>query len=257
MRDFTVNSYTIAHYAKDYIATSLQSVYPAVDKSLIFYTPHPSHGHAVDVKPIESRQDIQDAILEYPAITDKVLWYETDIWQEGQQRDYALSVASASAQLIAVVDYDEVWGNGVLERVLEHVWQANSARRWLLNFSRHFWRSFNWAATDDNWPVRIIDTRHSEGVAYIPKELGEVWHFGYAIETKTLLYKLAIHGHRDELRPNWFEEKWQAWPPVDDCHPTNGRKENGEGWWNPEPFDKWQLPEIMYSHPFFNLERIE
>lgn len=250
-----VHSYSIVHYGRDYLSHSLKSVSKLVDKSIIFFTPHPSHGHRADVPPVETREEIMSSI---PANEwDKIIWYDTDnFWQEGQQRDYAVSVASQGADLVLVLDYDEVYSYPVLSAILNYVYQSNSARNWLVNMT-HFWRSFGYVCKDENWPVRIIDTRHSKGMGYVPTELGPIWHFGYAIKTETLLYKLAIHGHKDELRPGWYEEKWQAWPPVEDCHPTNGRKENGEGWWNPQPFDRYSLPEFMYQHPYFNLTKIE
>lgn len=256
MRDYITNSLTVLHYGKSYLSHSLRSIAPVVDRSFVFYTPHPSHGHASNLPPIESRDELMSSI---PANEwDKLTWVDTnDFWQEGRQRDFALRVASESADLVLTVDYDEIWPVDTLTNVLDYIWQANSARQWLLNFSGHFWRSFNWICKDEGWPVRVIDTRHSSGLAYIPKELGNVWHFGYAISSDVLRYKLSCHGHKDELRPNWFEDKWQAWPPVEDCHPTNGRKENGEGWWNPEPFDKYQLPQVLHSHPYFSMDKIE
>jgi len=91
----------------------------------------------------------------------------------------------------------------------------------------------------------------------VPRTLGPIYHFGYAVTDETMAYKWRIHGHKDELRPGWLDGKWQAWPPEDDCHPTNGRKTDGTGWWNPEPFDKWQLPELLRGHPYWDLERVE
>ena len=187
----------------------------------------------------------------------KLTWVDTDdFWQEGQQRDYALRVASEGADLVLVQDYDEIYSEVVLERVLDHVWKQDAARRWLINFS-HLWKSFSYLCRDNNWPVRIIDTRHDDGLGYVPKECGDIHHFGYAITDRVMAYKLAIHGHKDELRLNWFGEKWQAWPPVEDCHPTNGKNDEGIGWWNPEPYDKRLLPYVLRDHPWYNVERIE
>lgn len=251
-----ITSYSIVHYGSSYLQYALRSVRQLVDHSYILYTPHASHGHKTDAKPIESRDEIMSSI---PAdLWDKITWIDTDgFWHEGQQRDYALSVASANADIVINLDYDEIWHYSTLKNVLNYVWEVNGARNHLLNFTGHFWRSFNYICKDENWPVRIIDTRHSKGIGYIPTELGPVWHFGYAVSDAVMRYKWLCHGHKDELRPGWYEEKWQAWPPVEDCHPTNGRKENGEGWWNPEPFDRYLLPEFMWSHPYFNLERID
>jgi hypothetical protein len=188
---------------------------------------------------------------------DKLTWVDTnDFWMEGRQRDFALRVASEGADLVLVLDYDEVWHEDVLRNILNHVWQENKARQWLINFS-HIWRSFSFVCRDDAWPVRIIDTRHDDGVAYISRNFGPIYHMGYCVSDAVLNYKLSCHGHKDELRPGWLENKWQAWPPVEDCHPTNGRKTDGTGWWNPEPFDRQQLPGVLHSHPYWNLERVE
>ena len=188
---------------------------------------------------------------------DKLTWVDTEnFWYEGHQRDYALSVASEGADLVLVLDYDEIWPQQTLVNVLNHVWRENKARQWLINFS-HLWRSFGYIIHDDAWPVRVFDLRHNDGLAYVPRELGPIYHFGYAVTDEIMRYKWLCHGHKDELRPGWLDNQWQTWPPVDDCHPTNGRKNDGTGWWNPEPFDRQQLPEIMRSHPYWDVERIE
>lgn len=250
-----IHSLTIVHYGSVYLSYALRSVNPVVERSFIFYTPHPSHGHRIDAPPIESREQIMASI---PADEwDKLTWIDTDnFWYEGHQRDYALSVAGENADLVLVVDYDEVWPAETLTAVINHVWRENKTRQWLLNLS-HLWRSFNYIIRDDAWPVRIFDLRHDSGLAYVPRELGPVYHFGYAVSDEVMKYKWLCHGHKDELRPDWFETKWAAWPPVDDCHPTNGRKTDGTGWWNPEPFDRQELPEVLHSHPYFDRERIE
>jgi len=256
MRDYNVYSYTIVHYGYDYIGYSLKSIGSLVDRLYVFWTSHPSHGHRTDIEPIETAKDITDQFIPM-GIRGKVEWLETDIWNEGQQRDYAVqTLQNDNADLILVVDYDEIHHPHVLDKALNHVWQMNGARNWLINFT-HMWRSFNYACTDANWPVRIIDTRHSGGTGYVPKELGDIYHMGYAITDKVLRYKLSIHGHKDELRPNWYDEKWLAWPPVDDCHPTNGKNDEGIGWWNPKPFDKRELPYVLHSHPYWNLDLIK
>lgn len=252
-----VESYHVIHYGVDYLPWSLRSVYDQVDRLNIFFTPHPSHGHGTNAPPPETRQQLFDAAYQYDP-QGKIYWYDVDhIWNEGQQRDYAVAMCQHNgAQIIVVCDYDEIWHDYVLDRALSHVRQTNGARNWLVNMV-HFWKSFNFACRDANWPVRIIDTRHQGGTGYVDKEFGDIYHFGYAITNRVMSYKMQIHGHRNELRPNWYEKKWQAWPPVEDCHPTNGRKEDGTGWWNPEPFDKRTLPALMRGHPFYDLERID
>ncbi len=248
-------SYSIVHYGIDYLSHSLRSIYDLMDELHILYNSHPSHGHKTDIRPIESREQLLEVAYTYDP-QHKIIWHDTDFWNEGQQRDYAIQLLdSRGVDLITVLDYDEVWYDYVLDRALQHVWNLNATRNNLINF-RHAWRSFNFMCDDQNWPVRIIDTRHSGGIGYVPKELGDIYHMGYAVTDKVMRYKWECHGHKDELRPDWYEDKWQAWPPVDDCHPTNGKNDDGVGWWNPKPFDKRELPYVLHSHPFFNLERI-
>lgn len=246
-----IQSYTVLHYGADYLSYALRSVYDRVSQLHVIYTPIPSHGHGTDRQPPESRNELVKAAFRYNP-DSKIKWYDIDwIHQEGQQRDYAVQICRQNrADLILVVDCDEVWPADTLTAALNHVWQANSARNWLINFS-HFWRSFNYVCKDNNWPVRIIDLRHNAGTGYISTDFGDIYHFGYAVTDKIMSYKWAIHGHKGELRPSWWD-KWRAWPPAEDCHPTNDNN-----WWMPQPFDKGKLPDFMYSHPFYNLGRIE
>jgi len=255
-----IHSYTIVHYGADYLGYALRSIYDNVDLIHVIFTPHPSHGYRVDIPPIESKEQIQQSI---PAeILDKVHWYEMEgIYQEGQQRDHALRICrEAGADIVLVVDCDEVWPSETLRLFLSFVtlnYQGGLNRNYLVNMV-HLWRSFNWCCRDENWPVRVIDlTTDNDRTVYIPRELGEVYHFGYAVRDQVMQYKWKIHGHRDELRPGWLDNEWQWCPPQENVHPTNERNNEGVGFWNPEPFDKRELPLFMRQHPFYGLERIE
>jgi hypothetical protein len=246
-----VHSLTILHYGKDYLGYALRSIYHSVDQLHIFYTPTPSHGHSADVPPIETKKELQAAAYAYDP-DDKVRWYDViGLRHEGEQRDLALAtVEAAGAELVLVVDCDEVWRSDIVDVFLKHA-SESFTRNHLVNMF-HFWRSFNWACHDDGWPVRIINLKHSDGTSYMPKDWGKVFHFGYAVTNQIMWYKWQIHGHKSELRPNWFSTHWSAWPPPDDCHPTNDKN-----FWMPKTFDKSQLPVFMAEHPFYNLEKIE
>jgi hypothetical protein len=251
-----VHSLTILHYGADYLSYALRSVYHNVDQLHIFYTPTPSHGHSTNTPPIETKEQLLQAAYAYNP-DEKVRWYDMlGVTQEGPQRDLALrTVQAAGAELVVVVDYDEIWGNGVLEEVLYQIYNDGTARNNLVNMV-HLWRSFNWCCRDEGWPVRIIDLRqNNDNVLYIPKEF-DIYHFGYAVTNQIINYKWQIHGHKNEMRPGWLEDVWAIWPPIDNCHPTNGRNDEGKAFWSPEPFDKTQFPEFMREHPFWDLEMI-
>jgi hypothetical protein len=252
-----VHSLTILHYGKDYLSYALRSIYHNVDKLHIFYTPTPSHGHSVNTPPIETKEELIKAAYAYDP-DNKIVWYDiVGVTHEGMQRDIALkTIEAAGAELVVVVDYDEVWGYGTLDELLCQVYDHGKARNNLVNMT-HLWRSFNWCCKDEGWPVRIIDLRQDNNdTFYIPKEY-DVYHFGYAITNHVMQYKWKIHGHKNELRPDWFNDKWSRWPPPDNCHPTNGRNENGKPFWTPRLFDKLKLPVFMAEHPFFGLDKIE
>ncbi len=250
-----IHSLTILHYGKDYLSYALRSVYHSVDKCHIFYTANPSHGHQTNFPPIETKEELMDAAFAYDP-DNKVIWHDMlNVFNEGTQRDLALlAVRDAGAELVLVVDYDEIWPTSKVDEILSL--EFPPVRNHLINMI-HFWRSFDWACYDNGWPVRLIDLRYAEGTHYLPQEVVRVFHFGYATTNSVMDYKWQIHGHKNELRPNWFSTYWSAWPPVENCHPTNGRNKNGEAFWKPEPFDKEQLPDFMHMHPFWGLEKIE
>lgn len=76
-------------------------------------------------------------------------------------------------------------------------------------------------------------------------------HLGYCLPFNLMRYKWASHGHVHELRPGWLE-RYENWKPGEmDIHPTCE-----QGMWNPEPFDKNQLPEVLRDHPYWNMEMI-
>lgn len=265
-----VHSLTILHYGRDYLGYALQSVYHSVDQCHIFYTPTPSHGHSADTPPVETKEELMQAAYAYDP-DDKIKWYDMlGVVNEGPQRDLALkTVESAGAELVVVVDCDEVWQQDVLQLMLIGIWENGKVRDNLVNMA-HLWRSFNWICYDDGWPNRIIDLRFPArpGVwAYLSnKEFGRIFHFGYATTDQVMRYKWQIHGHKNELRPDWFDDGWARWPPHTEeikeiafergwdisVHPTNE-----ENFWVPEPFDKKQLPEFMRQHPFYGLDKIE
>jgi hypothetical protein len=252
-----IHSLTILHYGADYLPYAIRSVYPLVDECHVFYTPTPSHGHQTDTPPIETKNELMQAAFACDP-DNKVRWYDMlGVNQEGIQRDLALqTVQGAGAELVLVLDYDEIWAQDTLALFLSEVWERGGTRNNLVNMI-HFWRSFNWACYDEGWPVRIIDLRYSSGTHYLPTQVARVFHFGYAVRDAIMQYKWEIHGHKNEMRLGWLDNIWPTWPPPDNCHPTNGRNERGKPFWTPKPFDKSLLPEFMQEHPFYDLDKIE
>ena len=241
-----VLAYSCLHYGKDYLSYAVRSVYNLVDRFAVLYSSHPSHGHKTMLPCPDSRDELRVAAYSHDP-DGKVEWYDGDWWREGDHRMAVMEVWKGE-DLILPVDSDEVWDFQTLETMLKFAYK-HEAHDYLFSSFVHLWRSFGWACTDQMAPVRLIKPTGS-GTMYLPK-VGQVYHFGYAQRPETVRYKWSIHGHRNELRPGWYEDVFSRWPErKNDLHPTC------KDIWNAEPFDKGKMPPLLRKHPFFGLEVI-
>jgi hypothetical protein len=81
-----------------------------------------------------------------------------------------------------------------------------------------------------------------------------VYHFSTAQRMDIMRYKLEIHGHKDEIRPNWLSGIYEAWQPgmvID-----KGLHLVSYDLWNAVPFDKTTMPEILKQHPNYDKDVI-
>jgi hypothetical protein len=119
---------------------------------------------------------------------------------------------------------------------------------------RHFWRSFSRVCLDTSHPKRLTRVQDGKpfgkGVALV--DCGDaVCHFGYAMPTRYIEYKLQVSGHRPEFRRDWFDVKWLQ-NAQRDVHPVMFPNH-----WHPVDFDKKKLPEVMRGHPYWGMDVIE
>lgn len=241
-------SLTVLHYGREWLEWALRSVYQVMDEMHIFYTPHPSHGHSTKARCPDSREELYGIGEMFP----NVAWHDTEgLYYEGQHRDYARHVCiDAGADVILVLDADEVWDIDDLERAI--VLQPGL---WKSRVKGHLWKGVNWVCRDACMPDRVIVPGSNE-----PRYLDSLgfWHFGYAISMISMIYKLRIHGHHNELKPRWYPEVYRDWKsPADtpECgvHPTCGCDDRtGKPFWAPEPFDRYEIEHLVGDHPIFN-----
>jgi hypothetical protein len=193
--------------------------------------------------------------LAHKAAGNKLVWHRGEWPHEGKQRDMIYEY-EPDADIIVIVDSDEVWGREQLDYSIEYVITsmgrvARKARTYRVPMV-HYWRSFRRCITQDtSYPVRLICPKQS-GEREIPNEFGYINHFGYAIRPSLMRYKWLIHGHRGEYRTSWFDEVYLNKDRQDDLHPV------GSDSWNFDvinPLD--YMPDWMQSHPFYNMEWIE
>ena len=245
-----IASLTVLHYGREWLEWALRAVEPFVDESHIFYTPHPSHGQRTKSPCPDSREELHDIASFFP----NVHWHDVDqFWVEGEHRDYAKAKCfDAGADLILVVDADEVWDPDYLDQAIQQAYDGPEAE-YMSRVAGHFWRGVNWVCHDECVPVRLF--KHGVGLFYL--EGPGFWHFGYAISNVTMLYKLKIHGHRAELRERWYPDVYRDWDPeiVYKCgvHPTNEcDSTTGKSFWTPEPFDRNEVAHLIGDSPYFN-----
>jgi hypothetical protein len=245
-----VISYTALHYSADYLAYALRSVIDHVDEAWVLYSATGSHGHSTDLVCPDHAKDLYD--IAQQAAGDKLRWYTASPGQwahEGMQREFIHQLVP-DADVILVLDADEVWSDGLAEFAVDATTSAGF-RDWRLPII-HYWRSFHRCVTEDPaYPIRVICPKRDKGDAVYLEVTEPIHHFGYAQRSEIVHYKLTTHGHKNELRPDWYETRWL--PNVQtDCHPV------GSEYWNPEQVDPYMLglPVWMKDHPFAQLEVI-
>lgn len=246
------------HYGKEWLYHSMRSVRDLVDEIFVFYSPEPSHGHSTDLVNPDTREELLDIARKFYAIV-----VERNFTSEGNHRDYAIKVCrDQGADLVLVVDADEIWDPDVYANMMDHV--CNPIFDRALNYGigmHHFWRSTRWVCDDATMPIRVIrpvtldtDTRGWKAYSYVSSDdVGKVYHMGYAQKPETIKYKIAIHGHRGEWREGWFNNVFLPWKPGnEDVHPTN------ENFWTPVLFsdERKRLELLIGDHPYWGLDLI-
>jgi len=251
-----VSAYIALHYGQEYLGYAIRSLYDQVEKIFLVYTKEPSRGERSKLPNPDSLGDLARAVNAVPDPQRKIEWHVGSWWgQEQYHREFGreLVFEVAQADVCLSFDCDEVFHPESLRQALALAAESD-ANIFRLNFV-HLWRSFNWVCTDEMMPVRL-QKREGEGEAYLRLDK-PIYHLGYAQRPELVRYKMPIHGHRAEFRQppqQWWEQKFVAWAPgagVQDVHPT------AVDIWNPEPFDRDELPEIMREHPYWDKEIID
>jgi hypothetical protein len=240
-----VVAYYALHYGKEWLYWSMRSIKDFVDDIVVVYSPTPSYGHGTEVACPDTSEQLKLLADRFDAHWVNI---HRSHW-EGDHRDEAVHICEdMGADIILVVDHDELWEPDMLKKSLEFV-MSNSQRNYLVHM-QHYWRSVGWVCYDEALPVRFIKPG-GEGNISVPREYGNVHHFGYAQTVPIMAYKWLIHGHLAELRPNWFEHTFQTWKPGDvDVHPTN------VDFWTPVRYDRTQIADLISDHPYYGMDII-
>ncbi len=193
------------HYGMEMLAWSIRSIQAHVDEIHVIYTPTPSFGHRTDRQCPETEEQLKK---EANRFIEKPLFWHRGTWgTEGEHRGAIMPIArERNADLILVVDADEIWDTATVAEAIEGARQRG-ARNTLVGFC-HLWRSFGWVCNDGAMPVRIIQPG-AVGTGGVPSQKYPVFHFGYAQSPGIVSYKQDIHGHKNEWIP--LSTKCSTW----------------------------------------------
>jgi len=245
-------AYYALHYGKEYLAWSIRSVQDSVDEIHVLYTDVPSYGHTTPMPCPDTEAELHEEAEQF---LNKPLFWHRGRWpNETEHRNAILPIArERGADLILVVDADELWDPTTLREAVEEV-RGRTEDIIRVNFI-HFWRSWYWVCKDPCMPTRFVRPGGERKDGYIRHMCNPVFHFGYAQKPETILYKQEIHGHKAEWRKGWYENTFLAWKPgMTDVHPTCEKD-----FWHPEtitPPMLHALGTIAGDHPYTKLEPI-
>lgn len=237
-------AYTALLYGKEFFHSAIRSVIDSVQELHIIYdaTEHGSHGAQTPVPCPDKRHELIE--IAWDAARGKMHWNQGYFANEGEQR-MSIHRYAPNSDVILVVDSDEIYADGLASEAIEFALTGTQARTIRLPF-QHQWRSFHRGFLHDpSYPHRVIMPKRSisDDTMHTYKR---VWHFGYAIRHELMEWKWLIHGHRAELRSNWFREVFMTNRQYD-CHPC------GNDSWSAEDVDQSKLPSVLKDHPYKDL----
>lgn len=237
------------HYGKEYLRESLLSVVNYVDEMVVAYSKYPSHGQRVRDTCPDTEEEI--FIICKEVLGDKLIWRRSESYvNESHHRDVRYAHAQGY-DLILTIDADEVLKEADIPAALEYAF-THTERYYGIKGYINFWRSFNYCCLDGFRPIRIENLNNQNQLQNHECQL-TIYHFSTCQGEPILRYKMKAFGHADEIRKNWFEEKYYGWTPdnqVQDIHPV------AIGLWNAVLFDKETLPVYLKYHANYNKELI-
>lgn len=235
------------HYGKSFVADAIRSVADIVDEFHIMYSATPCHGVTrTEVTNPDSREELYQAVVDSGAGT-RCYWHENIGYKnEGHQVEIGAGMAETCAIYIKL-DADEVWSKALLSGALEY--GLTHMKHELRIPMIHYWRSLKRAICHDPAaPGRVYFKMFPDG-GEDTFNGGLIHHYGYALPSNVVRYKMSIHGHQHQFRMHWrdwFEGVFMRNRQTD-VHPI------GSEYWNVEPV---KLLPALKKHEFAKVELI-
>lgn len=244
----TIHALTRLHYGAPYLDACIRSTEGLAEKHWVVY----AERHNFPGNPTIPCPDTRDQLLEIAqrAGGDRLMWIDHPApGVDVVLRDHP------EIDLMIELDSDEIAHQDLAVDIKRRMESGDLMfQKYRLPFVHH-WRSFRYACTDAQWPVRLYlqHAQVAETVFYpMPEPARYVHHFGYVLPRVYMDYKWMLSIHRPELRPEWFEEIYARFPErLTDLHPVSHEL------WNAQPFADGDLPAVLINHPYRYLEMVD
>lgn len=248
MSEPTILALTRLHYGVDYLDAVIRSTEGFAERHIVVYTDVPNFPGDPPMPCPDGREELYE--IARIAGGERLLWLDHP--EPGV--NVGLAWYGAPVDMLLELDADEVLHQDLGAHILRRFAAgALDHRRYRLPMIHH-WRSFHYACSDGQWPIRLyLPGAPRDDVAFYERTGTYIHHFGYVRRMIDMRYKWELSLHKNELRAGWWETVWGGFPErLTDLHPVSNN-----GFWNAEPFADGDLPAALINHPYRYMEVVE
>lgn len=247
-----------AYKQEEYISYALRSVAPFVDHVVVMYSAARFATSRTAERfgtPDRTRGIVSEACQTYPNIE-----VVEGVWNsEPEERQDALChLRRRKVDACLIVDADEIYPNGMVQRVVAEVERRNHPGA--VYYARYVtcYRRFDYVVESDHRSAIAVHLDEDTEFVRRPRrptgprlDLPDdifFWHMGYVLTDERMWEKIHTFSHAHEVLPNWYEEKWLKWTPG-----TRNlfRKAPASRWPRTLAIDPRILPKVLHDHPYF------
>lgn len=231
------------YYCGAFFRESLESIVDKCDKVVIAYTRQPSQGHGTTLPNPDAEGYVFD--IAQSVLGDKLIWDVAERYGAEHEHRAVRYKYSQGYDLILSFDTDEVFKSDDLDSALKYALNGD-AQLYGIDGYINFWKSFNHACYDGYRPIRIEQVGNTSGKQDLNCKC-TIYHFSCCQPEYIMRFKYLCFGHAHEVRRGWLQNIYFNWTPETRwLHCVSEQI-----WEKAEPFDKYELPENLQRHYYF------
>jgi hypothetical protein len=249
----------LAYNQEEFIDYYLRAIYPYIYKIVIMYADKPFDAYNPTSRDLFNKVDKTLEMIEAFPDTENKLIIKMGCWSDEEaMRNEALAIMrECGSDYCLIIDADEFFPDQMLPKILAYLsekvpynmvaWAKYRTPYKRLDYEIQTTRARLPVAVKINDDTKFIDKRIPTGEQYKLPDQYFYWHLGYVLSNRRMYEKINTYSHAHELPQNWYEEKWLNWTPET----TNLCRKDPTRWPRTVKFNSWDLPSIIYTHPFF------